>query len=46
MQDRDCEKAEEIEEILNKEIDYEKINQWIEREKKKSIEYLRNAIEQ
>lgn len=46
MQERDCQSAEEILRKWDKEIDYTKVNQWIEKEKEKSIQYLRNAIEQ
>ena len=31
--------------IINKEIDYKKVNDILDKERKKSIEYLRKAIE-
>lgn len=45
MQERDCQNAKEILEKWDEQIDYTKVNQWIEKEKEKSIQYLRNAIE-
>jgi len=45
LKERECKTAEEISKKLEQKIDYEKVNEWIKEEKKKSIEYLKNAIE-
>lgn len=46
IQDRDCKTPEQILEKLEEQLDYTKVNEWIEKEKKKSLEYLRKAIEE
>jgi len=45
LQNRDCKNEKEILEKLEEEIDYEKVNKWLQEERKKSIDYLKNAIE-
>lgn len=44
IQDRDC-APDEIEKKLNEKLDYTQINNWIKDEKEKSLNYLKNAIE-
>ena len=45
LEDRDCDSSKEIALKLNKTIDYTNINKWMENERNKSINYLKNAIE-
>ncbi len=45
LQNRDCMSYKEIGEKLNEKIDYNIINDWLRKEKEKSIDYLRNAID-
>lgn len=45
IEDRDCKSAEQIIEKLEETMDYTKVNEWLSNEKKKSLDYLRNAIE-
>lgn len=45
MENRDCKRPDEIAKKLEEPIDYSNANKWIESERNKSIEYLRNAIE-
>ena len=46
MKYRDCMSADEIIKKLEEPIDYAEVNKWIEAEKNKAKEYLKNAIEE
>lgn len=46
VQERDCQSAKEISEKIEEKIDYEKVNKWLKEEREKSLQYLKNAIEQ
>ena len=45
MKYRDCMSPEDIIEKLEQKIDYTQVNKWLENERKKAKDYLRNAIE-
>ena len=45
LSDRDCNSVDEILEKLEQKIDYTNVNKWIQSERQKSIDYLKNSIE-
>lgn len=45
MQNRDCKSADQITKMLEEKINYTEVNRWIEEERKKAKDYLKNAIE-